>query len=390
MLTVWNSALVEGLSDRGKLLWWTLASCPGRLACGVVLKSLLDLGLRLGWTAEDFQKPMEELEATGLARFGIDCVWLPPLLAKRSLADPAFRKRIFRSLAKVPDPSVRAAICEALQPEGEEKRAVEESEKEARMRSRLCTVAGTSKKKERKSPLIPPKERKKKKKKKEDDISSSSPSPRRGNVSRTALVLETDLSACTNEQRTLEQESSRDHAHPRCVGAVPAIPPELKDLELYRTDENLLRRWPELYPAWKKAFPELDVLDQIRKAHTWELANPSRRKKDRPRYLTNWLNRAAAEARKNGTGQGLTVERMRELWPWSLDGFYTEEDWKLAKIHGCKSREEWFKYCLENGLEFSDWPPEELWIPETRDQFAWEKSQVREALERKKNGKCHK
>ncbi len=72
----------------------------------------------------------------------------------------------------------------------------------------------------------------------------------------------------------------------------PPIPPELQDLPLYREDKRLHRKWPELLPAWKAACPGIDVMAQVRRAHAWEVGNPQRRKRNRPRFLTNWMNSA--------------------------------------------------------------------------------------------------
>jgi len=69
-------------------------------------------------------------------------------------------------------------------------------------------------------------------------------------------------------------------------------PPELASLELYSKDKKLIQRWPQCYRAWKEAYPSLDIMSQVKKAHSWEVDNPARRKKDRPRFLGRWLARA--------------------------------------------------------------------------------------------------
>ena len=69
------------------------------------------------------------------------------------------------------------------------------------------------------------------------------------------------------------------------------IPAELQDLRLYSTDIKLHARWAEMYPLWKKTFPNIDVIQEIRKAHAWELENGL--KKLRVKYLGAWLRRAA-------------------------------------------------------------------------------------------------
>lgn len=75
--------------------------------------------------------------------------------------------------------------------------------------------------------------------------------------------------------------------------ASPAAPPlVLADLELYAADSTLCRALPKLLPQWAKAYPGIDVTGEIRKAHVWELANPTKRKVDRPRFLNTWLGKA--------------------------------------------------------------------------------------------------
>ena len=48
---------------------------------------------------------------------------------------------------------------------------------------------------------------------------------------------------------------------------------------------------PDLLSLWKTTYPAVDVEQQIGEAFTVELANPSKRKRNIARYLTNWLGR---------------------------------------------------------------------------------------------------
>lgn len=78
------------------------------------------------------------------------------------------------------------------------------------------------------------------------------------------------------------------------------VPRELAAMSLYAVDEKLLARWEEVLPCWKQSYPGVDVLLEIRKAHSWELCNPANRKKDRIRFLNKWLSRAQDNAVKAG------------------------------------------------------------------------------------------
>lgn len=93
-----------------------------------------------------------------------------------------------------------------------------------------------------------------------------------------------------------KEGKGKDSAEP--AGAPDSAPPvELSGLALYETDWKLCKRWTELLKGWKSAFPGVNVLGEVRKAHAWEVANPTRVKKDRPRFLYTWLSRAQDQAR---------------------------------------------------------------------------------------------
>ena len=95
-----------------------------------------------------------------------------------------------------------------------------------------------------------------------------------------------------------------------------AVPPELEGFQLYKADANLCRRWSELLPAWEQAHPDLDIPSEIAKAHAWEVSNPSKRKKDKPRFINTWLNGARpakGEVRKSYIDQEAErIEREEE------------------------------------------------------------------------------
>jgi hypothetical protein len=82
-----------------------------------------------------------------------------------------------------------------------------------------------------------------------------------------------------------------------------AVPDDLAPLELYAADKRLCKRWPELKQAWQQACPGIDVLAEVRKAHSWEVSNPSKRKKDRSKFLGNWMNRAQDSNRQGSNSR---------------------------------------------------------------------------------------
>ncbi len=114
-------------------------------------------------------------------------------------------------------------------------------------------------------------------------------------------VTESNTSAHTQTHAQTHLKRKKDGVEPSKTPApTPPVPPELGALELYRTDEKLIRQFPTLLAAWRAAYPGISVEGEIRKAHAWEVANPSMRKKNRPRFLQNWLSKSQDQGPRNG------------------------------------------------------------------------------------------
>lgn len=73
--------------------------------------------------------------------------------------------------------------------------------------------------------------------------------------------------------------------------AAVSVPAALTGLSLYEADRRLCEAWDDLLSSWARAYPRVDILSEVAKAHAWEVANPQRRKKDRARFLSGWLSR---------------------------------------------------------------------------------------------------
>lgn len=69
---------------------------------------------------------------------------------------------------------------------------------------------------------------------------------------------------------------------------VPTIP--LKDGSQYKPDLDLIAEW-------KRAYPLIDVIDQLHKMRLWCLCSPERRKTKRGvnRFINGWLSRQKPE-----------------------------------------------------------------------------------------------
>ena len=100
------------------------------------------------------------------------------------------------------------------------------------------------------------------------------------------VINKKDISS--EQQVATEPETTPDE---EMIEAV-IVPEELKGLNLYENNENLLKLWPELIEAWKNAFPGINIIAEVKAAHAWEVANPKRRKVDKARFLQNWMSRA--------------------------------------------------------------------------------------------------
>ena len=76
----------------------------------------------------------------------------------------------------------------------------------------------------------------------------------------------------------------------------------VKGLSLYEQDAKLLKAWPKLYSTWLHLADGNSawIDQQITAAHSWEIANPKRRKKDRPRFLNGWITRNWASRQATG------------------------------------------------------------------------------------------
>lgn len=108
------------------------------------------------------------------------------------------------------------------------------------------------------------------------------------------------------------------------------VPSDLKDLPLYAADVKLCNGWAELSPAWGQAFPGIDVVAEVRKAHAWEVANPARRKVNRPRFLAGWLARAQDSKHAPAGGSTIFERKMNPEILASIERNKLREEGKLV------------------------------------------------------------
>ena len=92
--------------------------------------------------------------------------------------------------------------------------------------------------------------------------------------------------------RTKSSKKSRKKGGAQDGGSVRIVPEELEGLDLYEKNAKLCKKWPELVKAWQKAYPNIDIMAEVARAHAWEVARPRRRKRDKARFMDGWLRRA--------------------------------------------------------------------------------------------------
>ncbi|MCU0916981.1 MAG: hypothetical protein MUC88_20825 [Planctomycetes bacterium] len=66
-------------------------------------------------------------------------------------------------------------------------------------------------------------------------------------------------------------------------------------LMLFEDDKTIQERGDALLKNWKDAYPNVNVEAEIRKAHSWLISNPRRRKKNLSRFLNNWIKSASRQ-----------------------------------------------------------------------------------------------
>jgi len=79
------------------------------------------------------------------------------------------------------------------------------------------------------------------------------------------------------------------HIEEKSIEEERGVPTELCGLDLYEKDSKLCATFRDNLKAWEKAYPDIDITAEIRKAHAWEMNNPSMRKTSRARFIGNWI-----------------------------------------------------------------------------------------------------
>ena len=91
-----------------------------------------------------------------------------------------------------------------------------------------------------------------------------------------------------------------------------SVPAELQGLELYQNDTRLHKDFDKFLKACEAAYPGVDLAEQIKRAHAWEVANPKRRKVNRKKYLHGWLAREQDKPRSGESDLDKAMQKIRK------------------------------------------------------------------------------
>jgi hypothetical protein len=96
----------------------------------------------------------------------------------------------------------------------------------------------------------------------------------------TATIHNNTIQDITRQDKRIARTDESSSQHPECYF-------EMSDV----FDQRGVKA--AITCSWVEAFPEPSwVMQEIRKALSWEVSNPGRRKKDFGRFMTNWLTRS--------------------------------------------------------------------------------------------------
>ena len=133
---------------------------------------------------------------------------------------------------------------------------------------------------------------------------------------RQSVRTETDTETETETDTETEKKTSA-RSPAKNAGSTPLVPSELTGLKLYdytgipddekhksarRAAEKLCSLYASRLAGWQEECPGVDIAAETRKAHGWELDNPTKRKIDKVKFLGNWFRRAQDSYRKAGAG----------------------------------------------------------------------------------------
>jgi hypothetical protein len=80
------------------------------------------------------------------------------------------------------------------------------------------------------------------------------------------------------------------------------------------------------FGRWSTEYPSVNLQREVKRAGTWLLNNPRRRPRNVAQFLSNWLNRARADAAAHGNGRqngAVDPRRINAAWAGQPTGEVT-------------------------------------------------------------------
>lgn len=112
---VWNDRRVRALSERGKLLWLFLLTCPSLPIPGVIQAGPATIADQLGWSVESIRDGFAELRSVGLqVEFEDTLIWLPNALTYQPPTTPNQVRNWASFWDDVPEGELKGRIWQAL------------------------------------------------------------------------------------------------------------------------------------------------------------------------------------------------------------------------------------------------------------------------------------
>ena len=135
-------------------------------------------------------------------------------------------------------------------------------------------------------------------------------------MSRRTNVQQTTNERSTNVQRTLnhteadtEQKQNRKERSKPLAPSSHELNADASPVVATLPCDGKTKQWhvtEAMVGEWRRCFPVLDVMQEVRGMYAWIRANPTKRKTQRgmPAFAANWLNRAQNRTSDRGSSNG--------------------------------------------------------------------------------------
>ena len=145
------------------------------------------------------------------------------------------------------------------------------------------------------------------------------------------LVPSNQQSACESAPRDVTRRDVTKKKHKEHVSSAPRQEDLVSEPPFWQG--QILQVSNKSHAALIAAYPSLDFDYQCKKADEWLVNNPANRKKDLPRFISNWFRRAQSYADSRSIGGNGNGNGHRETFGQSLNRHNEEvADFVMAKI----------------------------------------------------------